>query len=156
MLVSFVIKSKPFSVNKAYYKNRQLTQEARTWREDFLLQLQQPEVLQQIQLIKQAWNSKEHALSVSYDFFYPYNLLLTKKGEVSKRSMDLTNIEKLVQDNLFEHRYNGREIDGIVIENFDIDDKFIVSLQSRKLGHNLPHHEILITVQLLFLKSLRL
>ena len=146
MIVSFVIKSKPFSVNKAYYKNRQLTQEARTWREDFLLQLQQPKVLQQIQSIKQAWNSKEHALSVSYDFFYPYNLLLTKKGEVSKRSMDLTNIEKLVQDNLFEHRYNGREIDGVIIENFDIDDKFIVSLQSRKLGHNLPHHEILITV----------
>ena len=148
MLVSFVIKSKPFSVNKAYYKNRQLTQEARTWREDFLLQLQKPEVLQQIQSLKQAWHSTKHALHVSYDFFYPYNLLLTKKGEVSKRSMDLTNIEKLVQDNLFEHRYNGREIDGVVIENFDIDDKFIVSLQSRKLGHNLPHHEILITVQL--------
>ena len=70
--------------------------------------------------------------------------------------MDLTNIEKLVQDNLFEHRYNGREIDGVVIENFDIDDKFIVSLQSRKLGHNLPHHEILITVQLCSLESLRL
>ena len=70
--------------------------------------------------------------------------------------MDLTNIEKLVQDNLFESRYNGREIDGVIIENFDIDDKFIVSLQSRKLGHNLPHHEILITVQLCPLKSLRL
>ena len=156
MIVSFSIKAKPFSVNKAYYKNRQLTQEARTWREDFLLQLQTPEALQQIQSLKQAWNSQKHALSVSYDFFYPYNLLLTKKGEVSKRSMDLTNIEKLVQDNLFEHRYNGREIDGIIIENFDIDDKFIVSLQSRKLGHNLPHHEILITVRLLSLVSLHL
>ena len=156
MIVSFSIKAKPFSVNKAYYKNRQLTQEARTWREDFLLQLQTPEALQQIQSLKQAWNSQKHALSVSYDFFYPYNLLLTKKGEVSKRSMDLTNIEKLVQDNLFEHRYNGREIDGIIIENFDIDDKFIVSLQSRKLGHNLPHHEILITVQLCPLESIHL
>tara|TARA_A100001201_G_scaffold143281_1_gene144255 strand:+ start:2244 stop:2714 length:471 start_codon:yes stop_codon:yes gene_type:complete len=156
MIVSFSIKAKPFSVNKAYYKNRQLTQEARAWREDFLLQLQKPEVLQQIQLLKQQWCSTKHALLVSYDFFYPLNLLLTKKGEVSKRSMDLTNIEKLVQDNLFEHRYNGREIDGIVIENFDIDDKFIVSLQSRKLGHNLPHHEILITVQLCSLESLQL
>lgn len=156
MVVSFVIKSKPFSVNKAYYKNRQLTQEARMWRSDFLLQLQQPEVLQQIQLLKKAWRSTEHALHVSYDFFYPYNLLLTKKGEVSKRSMDLTNIEKLVQDNLFESRYNGREIDGVIIENFDIDDKFIVCLRSRKLGHAQPHHEILITVQLVSLKSLTL
>ena len=156
MIVSFSIKAKPFSVNKAYYKNRQLTQEARLWREDFLLQLQQSEVIQQIQLLKKEWCSTQHALSVSYDFFYPRKLLVTKKGEVSKRSMDLTNIEKLVQDNLFEHRYNGREIDGVVIENFDIDDKFIVSLRSRKLGHNLPYHEILITVELLPLAPLLL
>ena len=66
--------------------------------------------------------------------------------------MDLTNIEKLVQDNLFESRYNGREIDGVIIENFDIDDKFIVSLQSRKLGHDLQHHEIHITVELVSLE----
>jgi len=66
--------------------------------------------------------------------------------------MDLTNIEKLVQDNLFEHRYNGREIQGVVIENFDIDDKFIVSLRSRKLAHVQPHHEIHITVELLSLE----
>ena len=152
MLVSFSIKAKPFSVNKAYYKNRQLTQEARLWRENFLLQLQKPEVIQQIQSLKQQWCSTKHALSVSYDFFYPYTLLLTKKGEVSKRSMDLTNIEKLVQDNLFEHRYNGREIDGVIIENFDIDDKFIVSLRSRKLAHDQEYHEIRITVQLLSLE----
>ena len=87
-------------------------------------------------------------------FFYPSEILYTKKGEVSKRSMDLTNIEKLVQDNLFEHRYNGREIEGVIIENFDIDDKFIVSLRSQKLVHNQPYHEILITVELLTLKSL--
>ena len=156
MKASFIIKIKPFSVNKAYYKNRQLRQEARSWRSDFLLQLQQKEVLQQIQLIKQQWNSSKHALAVSYDFFYPSDILLTKKGEVSKRSMDLTNIEKLVQDNLFESRYNGREIDGVIIENFDIDDKFIVSLHSRKLAHSQQYHEILITVELLTLKSLTL
>ena len=68
--------------------------------------------------------------------------------------MDLTNIEKLVQDNLFEHRYNGREIEGVIIENFDIDDKFIVSLRSQKLAHSQPYHEILITVELLPLKLL--
>jgi hypothetical protein len=70
--------------------------------------------------------------------------------------MDLTNIEKLVQDNLFESRYNGREIDGVIIENFDIDDKFIVSLHSRKLAHNREYHEVLITVELLPLEPLLL
>ena len=156
MIVSFSIKIKPFSVNKAYYKNRQLTQEARKWREDFLLSLQRKEVLQQMQQLKQLWSPSKHCLSVSYDFFYPSNILYTKKGEVSKRSMDLTNVEKLVQDNLFESRYNGREIDGVIIENFDIDDKFIVSLRSQKLAHSQQYHEILITVELLPLKPLLL
>ena len=102
-----------------------------------------------MQSLKKAWQPSKHCLSVSYDFYYPSEILYTKKGEVSKRSMDLTNIEKLVQDNLFESRYNGREIEGVIIENFDIDDKFIVSLHSQKLAHNQPYHEILITVELL-------
>jgi hypothetical protein len=63
--------------------------------------------------------------------------------------MDLTNIEKLVQDNLFESRYNGREIDGVVIQNFDIDDKFIVDLRSRKLPHDKDHHLLHVSVELL-------
>ena len=82
-------------------------------------------------------------------FYFPQHLLFTKKGEISKRSFDLTNIEKLLQDNLFESRYNGREIDGVVIENFDIDDKFIVDLHSRKLPHEKDYHEIRITVALI-------
>ena len=152
MKVHFTIKSKPFSVNKAYYKNRQLTAEARTWRQDFLLQLQQTSVLQQIRELKQQFLPERNVLAVSYDYYYPREILYTKSGAISKRSMDLTNIEKLVQDNLFESRYNGREIDGIIIENFDIDDKFIVSLHSRKLAHDLQYHEIRITVELLPLK----
>ena len=152
MKVSFTIKSKPFSVNKAYYKNRQLTQEARAWRQDFLLQLQQTSVLQQIRELKQQFLPERNAIAVSYDYYYPRELLYTKSGCISKRSMDLTNVEKLVQDNLFESRYNGREIDGVIIENFDIDDKFIVSLHSRKLAHDQQYHEIQIAVELLPLK----
>ena len=152
MKASFSLKIKPFSVNKAYYKNRQLTQEARAWRQDCLLQLQQTSVLQQIQELKQQFHPKRNALAVSYDFYYPREFLYTKEGCISKRSMDLTNVEKLIQDNLFESRYNGREIDGIIIENFDIDDKFIVSLHSRKLAHDQQYHEIQIAVELLLLK----
>jgi len=153
MKVSFTIKAKPFSINKAYYKNRQLTQEAREWREDFLLQLQQTTVRQQLRDLRNLFHEEKHVLSVQYVFYYPHDVLYTKKGAISKRSMDLTNIEKLVQDNLFESRYNGREINGITIENFDIDDKFIVSLLSRKVAHAREYHAIHITVELLPLKS---
>ena len=102
-----------------------------------------------IQAIKTEFQPTKHALKVSYDFFYPYKLLYTKKGEISKRSFDLTNIEKLLQDNLFEHRYNGREIDGLIIENFDIDDKFIIDLHSSKNVHDKDYHETKITVAII-------
>lgn len=69
--------------------------------------------------------------------------------------MDLTNIEKLIQDNLFESRYNGREIDGHIIQNFDIDDKFIVDLRSRKIPHELDHHLLHVSVEVLELASLQ-
>lgn len=46
--------------------------------------------------------------------------------------MDLTNIEKLVQDNIFEERYNGRIIHDTTIANLNIDDKYITSLHSSK------------------------
>ena len=146
--VSFTIKAPPFSINKAYYRNRQLTQEARTWREQILVQLQQPLLLELIRALKKEFQPSKHALSVTYDFYFPRHLLFTKKGEISKRSFDLTNIEKLLQDNLFESRYNGREIDDLIIENFDIDDKFIIDLHSRKIPHEKDHHEIRIVVAL--------
>ena len=46
--------------------------------------------------------------------------------------MDLTNIEKLVQDNIFEERYNGRIIHDTTITNLNIDDKYVTDLRSRK------------------------
>ena len=152
--VSFTIKAPPFSINKAYYRNRQLTQEARKWRERILVQLQEPLLLTLMQALKTEFQPSKHALSVTYDFYFPRHLLFTKKGEISKRSFDLTNIEKLLQDNLFEHRYNDRVIDGIEIENFDIDDKFIIDLHSRKLPHEKDHHEIRVTVSLLPLSQI--
>ena len=82
--------------------------------------------------IRDKFDSKKHSLSASYHFYYPKSILLTKSGEISRRSMDLTNVEKLVQDNIFEERYNGRIIHDTTITNLNIDDKYITSLHSSK------------------------
>ena len=155
-MITFTIKAPPFSVNKAYYRNRQLTQEARQWRSEFLLQLQQEDILSKLREVRKEFQPKLHGISVEYVFFYPYKLLYTKKGEVSKRSNDLTNIEKLVQDNIFDSRFNGRVIEDITIENLDIDDKYIISLQSKKLPlpdllEDQDHHLIEISFSLISL-----
>lgn len=133
MLIQFTIKSPPFSTNKAYYRNRQLTQEARKWRENFLVQLQDPHIQADLTKMHSLFDPKIHALIVSYRFCYPPEKLLTKQNHISKLSCDLTNIEKLVQDNIFDHRFNGREIGDLIIQNLDIDDKFIIQCHSYKM-----------------------
>ena len=132
-MIQFTIKAAPFSINKAYYRNRQLTQDDRKWRSHFLIQLQDPHIQADLAKINKVFDPTIHSLSVSYRFCFPSNKLLTKKGTISARSSDLTNIEKLVQDNIFDHRFNGREIEDQIVQNLDIDDKFITQLQSYKV-----------------------
>ena len=132
MKYTFTINCPPFSTNKAYYRNRQLTQEARKWREEFLYQLQSVNIQQLLLKFRSQFQPKQHGIIVKYDFYYPQSILLTKKGEISRRSCDLTNIEKLVQDNLFDARFNGRIIRDKTILNLNLDDKYITRLSSSK------------------------
>lgn len=53
----------------------------------------------------------------------------TKKGVISRRAMDLTNVEKPLVDLLFDPRFEER---GEVI-NLCMDDKFITKLLSEKV-----------------------
>jgi hypothetical protein len=46
--------------------------------------------------------------------------------------MDLSNVEKLLIDLIFDSRFDGRTIDGQLISNLAIDDKFITDLLSIK------------------------
>ena len=137
MLIQFTIHSTPFSINKAYYRNRQLTKEARKWRADFLVQLQDPHIQSDLSKMHKLFDPKLHAFLVSYRF--------------SKLSCDLTNIEKLVQDNIFDHRFNNREIGELIIQNLDVDDKFIIQCHSSKLISLTGKYYIQIQIELVTL-----
>jgi len=131
--ISFSLPVKPISINNAYYRNRQYTQKTRLYREQFLLLLQSQEVQSKFNLIKEAFNPLEHGLEVEYTFFHPYDILYKKSdGSVSSRSFDLTNIEKLPQDFLFNSKYLSREVGDTEISNLGIDDKYILSMHSSK------------------------
>ena len=125
--IRFRLKAAPFSINKAYYKNRKRTRECREWGDDILLQLQSSKILSKLRKVKQ-WKAIElHLL-----YHYPKEKLYTKKGEISRRSMDLSNIEKLLIDLICDSRYNGRVLKDTVLENANVDDKLIVKLVSEK------------------------
>lgn len=115
----------PFSINKAYYKNRQRTKECREWGDNILKQLKSFE--NDILGFTENFNELKDSIHISLCFYIPENIFYTKSGKISRRSNDLTNIEKLLVDLIFDSRFYDR---GFI--NLNIDDCLISKLSSEK------------------------
>jgi hypothetical protein len=130
----------PFSTNSAYYKNGGKTAACRTWQNAILIYMQRAEIQRSLQSIKKRFDPTRHGIAVKYCFYQPSDKIFTHGGELSRRSMDLTNVEKLIQDLLFDKRYEGRILksskDGKTvhhtIHNLNLDDKFVCRVLSEK------------------------
>jgi len=127
MELNFEIEGRAFSINKAYYKNRQRTQACRAWGEAILEQFVKME--KYFEEFNKCVNDNlnDTHLEVKLSFYIPKKDMFTAKGKVSRRGQDLTNIEKLFIDLLFDKRYNDR---GWV--NLNLDDTLITRLISEK------------------------
>ena len=145
MQLEINLNSSPFSVNSAYYKNRQRTQKCRQWGINIHNQILHNEAL--IADMSAFRTKVESAidttcLSVNITFFVPDTKLFTKSGKVSRRSMDLSNVEKLLIDLIFDKRYYERDD----IPTLCLDDTLITKLTSKKVASwdNEPHIRIVI------------
>lgn len=144
MRISFKLKSPPFSINKAYYKrSKTRTAQCREWGDNILNQLQNP-LIQTMFKSMQAVMPKYPLIGVMLEFQSPVDVLYTKQGGVSRRSMDLTNIEKLLIDLIFDSRFHDRGT-----PNLNIDDKYIVDLHSSKRESPDEDFHILIDIYLI-------
>ena len=56
--------------------------------------------------IKELFEPTEHVLTVDYILFYPSKIFWTKKGHISLRKMDWSNLPKLLDDIVF-NRFIG-------------------------------------------------
>ncbi len=135
--IAFSLAAKPFSVNNAYYRNRNRNKACRAWGDDILRQLMDPGIQSKLDQFRDAFNALEHAISVKYVYHYPRKIIFNREGEVSQRSMDLSNIEKLLQDLIFDHRFYDRTVildSGEVtkLRNLNLNDSKIVDLTSQK------------------------
>lgn len=116
---SILIQSRPYSINVAYYSGFTKKVECRRWEEEVAAQFRLPAN----KAIIRKWREfVGKPLCLSLTFEIPEDVFWTKKGEISARSFDLTNVEKLFVDVLFGKHY------GIL----NIDDKHVVTLISRK------------------------
>lgn len=128
MKMKLVISSPPFSINRAYYKkSKTRTQECRKWGEKILQQLQKykKDIDKINKYVTKNINTK--CLHVETIFYINKQKFFTKTGKVSRNSMDLTNVEKLLIDIIFDKRHADRG--GT---NFSLDDCLIVYQPSSK------------------------
>lgn len=121
---------RPFSINKAYYKQTfNMTRECRQWRETIINALKEETNQLIINSFKNKFDETKHGIQIVISHRMPKEWFFTKKEIISRRSQDITNIEKLLVDILFDSRFYERG----EINNLNIDDKFIVSMLSEKI-----------------------
>lgn len=145
MYIEIVLNIKPFSINKAFLRNRTYTKAARTFRFQVLSALQASPNASKLKLIREAFIPDKHSFSVSLTSFYPLATFFNKKGTISAKTMDLTNTEKLLIDCLFSQKYTSdkwlqsrkgfeRELYSpfSALQNVGYDDVYITDLKSLK------------------------
>lgn len=119
----------PFSTNSAYVrKTFNLNGECRLWRKTVIKALKMPQNQAVMDQVRDTFFSPVHGIVAHITFNLSYMTYFTLKGDVSAKSMDLSNIEKLLIDIIFDERFFERG----EIRNCNINDKYILKLHSEK------------------------
>jgi len=148
MVLNLTLNAPPFSINKAYYRRGNRTTEYREWTQNIHDQLDS--FSDEITAFREAFAPTKHALSVRIIHFLPSSKLYTKSGKISRRSKDLSNVEKTLIDVLFDPRYFKRGFSTL-----NLDDTFIVNLNSFKRESPIGEFYISVAIQLIPLEKSR-
>jgi hypothetical protein len=143
MKAQIKILTAPISTNAAYYRNRKLTEKAREWRAEFLNQLQNDYNQAQMKRVREYFDKNKHALTFHFLWLQPHERYFTKKGYISRFSMDVDNCLKIPTDLICGARYTSKwlqerskyeikhyKVDSLI--NLGIDDTFIKKTTSEK------------------------
>lgn len=137
----------PFSVNKAHYRNGNRTKECRAWGDLILEQLAPFE--DEIETFRASFDKLNQSLNTELIFLYPSSILLTKKGYVSRRSSDLSNIEKMLVDLIFDPKFFERGAN-----NLNLDDTLVTSQISKKRLSPDDSYQIIVNITISPLSNL--
>jgi hypothetical protein len=149
-----LLESKGFSVNKMFYKTRNITTTAyKDWRNDIFDCLAATEVIEELSELREAFSTKEHRYEFEIIHYYPREVIFTKEEVLSSRAFDVSNVEKPLIDILTLPKYFKME-EPYKVHNLNIDDKFISDLISRKRASEDGEYRIKIRVRILPLKDI--
>lgn len=152
MKVNFILKAPPFSINNYLYSRTMTrTKEARAWGEDIHKQIMFNKPLcEQFTKMYNKFNPVENTFNIELVHSIPHNKYYTKAGNISKASMDLSNIEKPLIDLIFSEKY--RERDHVPV--LGVDDCFISSMISKKIPGNADENRIYVSIKMVSLDKL--
>lgn len=139
MLLTLKFDSPPFSCNNSHYRNGNRTKKCRAWGDHILDQLEP--FSDSIDSFREQFDRLKHSLETELIFMYPREYLFTAGGYISRRSMDCSNIEKLLVDLIFDKRFFERGTN-----NLNLDDTLVTKQVSRKVLS--PSNEYLILVNI--------
>jgi hypothetical protein len=166
MKIQLKLHSPPISTNSAYFsRNKAFNEKARKWRADFLLGLQSDYNQNQMKKLQDVFDPKKHMLRCCFTWYQPHDVILTKSGTLSLRSMDVDNCLKIPTDCVFDAKYNdkwlslrkGREVKLFnnvkTLTNLNINDKFIFDTRSIKLPSDDGQYHCSVDIELVSLFS---
>lgn len=148
MRVKFTLPLKPFTVNQMFYgRSNGHTAAYRDWEMKCFYQLGKAEAQAALTAIREAFDPAKHALMVRMTFLYPRAIFYTKDGMASGRCFDLTNSEKPLLDLICLPKFHIQAL-PYGCPNLNLDDKHVISLQSRKRISLGTEHSISIQIAL--------
>lgn len=105
------------------------------------------EVLKKLKLLREKFDTKKHCYEIHLKFFYPPTRFYTKTGEISSKTMDITNVEKCLVDLIFQPKYFGKtHPEGA--DNLNIDDKWLTKMVSEKVAHTEDNYKIEVVIKI--------
>ena len=126
------IPSKAFSINAMTYRDKRTKTAAfYEWSHTVLHLLNSEENQKAFSDLRDHFDPTVHAVEATMTAYYPKEVLFTKKGMISAKSFDITNIEKPLVDLIFLPVYFDKP-SPYGVKNFNNDDKYLVSFTSKK------------------------
>lgn len=145
----------PISVNSTYYANKRhgMRPEAKEFQENCFYAMSSQENKTKFEALRSAFDATKHGYSVTLVTDIPKHHFYTKAGLISNKTCDLSNVEKLTIDTLFLPKHFGTNVPKQA-ENLNIDDKFLISLVSKKRPIDGLNYCIHVEIEIVELSSL--
>ena len=137
MKQSFRVYMHAISINSFYTGNRQFkSAAARQWTMEAFHQLNQPHILEKLKLLREEFDVSKHTYEIHIKVAYPVEKFYNKKGEISAKTIDVTNFEKSLVDLIFLPKFFDE------LQNLNADDRFLTKMYSEKCKSENDRHYI--------------